>query len=86
MPPPRPPPKKKGPPTLDPAVALSRKRGCLMGLAVGDALGTTMDGRRTIVPGFINKLVTALLRFVPRRVLLKAVDSRQTRRRSAQGS
>jgi len=45
-----------------------------------------MDGRRTIVPGFINKLVTALLRFVPRRVLLKAVDSRQTRRRSAQGS
>jgi ADP-ribosyl-[dinitrogen reductase] hydrolase len=53
MPPPRPPPKKKkGPPTLDPAVALSRKRGCLLGLAVGDALGTTMDGRRTIARPF----------------------------------
>ena len=45
-----------------------------------------MAGRRTIVPGFINRLVTGLLRFVPRRLLLKVVDSRQTRRRSAQGS
>lgn len=45
-----------------------------------------MAGQRTIVPGFINRLVTGLLRFVPRRLLLKVVDSRQTRRRSAQGS
>jgi short-subunit dehydrogenase len=45
-----------------------------------------MEGRRTIVPGFINNLVTSLLRFVPRRLLLKVVDSRQNRRRSAQGT
>lgn len=45
-----------------------------------------MEGRRTIVPGFINNLVTMLLRLVPRRLLLKVVDSRQTRRRSAQGT
>jgi len=45
-----------------------------------------MSGHRTIVPGFINNLVTVLLRFVPRRLLLKVVDSRQTRRRSAQGT
>jgi len=43
-----------------------------------------MDGHRTIVPGFINKLVTVLVRIVPRRLLLRAVDSRQRRRRSAQ--
>jgi uncharacterized protein len=42
-----------------------------------------MDGHRTIVPGFINKLVILLLRFVPHRLLLAAVDSRQSRRRSA---
>ena len=45
-----------------------------------------MEGRRTIVPGFINNLVTVLLRLVPRRLLLKVVDSRQTRRRPAQGT
>jgi len=45
-----------------------------------------MDGQRTIVPGFINNLVTVLLRFIPRRLLLKVVDSRQSRRRSAQGT
>ncbi|HTL63514.1 MAG TPA: SDR family oxidoreductase [Pseudolabrys sp.] len=45
-----------------------------------------MAGRRVIVPGVINRLVTGLLRFVPRHLLLKVVDSRQTRRRSAQGS
>jgi short-subunit dehydrogenase len=45
-----------------------------------------MSGHRTIVPGFINNLVTVLLRFVPRRLLLKVVDYRQTRRRSAQGT
>ena len=45
-----------------------------------------MSGHRTIVPGFINNLVTVLLRLVPRRLLLKVVNSRQTRRRSAQGT
>jgi short-subunit dehydrogenase len=45
-----------------------------------------IEGRRTIVPGFINNLVTVLLRLVPRRLLLKVVESRQTRRRSAQGT
>ena len=45
-----------------------------------------MEGRRTIVPGFINSLVTVLIRLFPRRLLLKAVDSRQRRRRDAQGT
>ena len=44
-----------------------------------------MEGRRTIVPGFINNLVTLLIRIFPRQLLLKIVDSRQ-RRRSAQGT
>jgi hypothetical protein len=42
-----------------------------------------MRGRRLVVPGLANKLVTILIRLVPRRLLLKAVDSRQSRRRSA---
>ncbi|HEY7228791.1 MAG TPA: SDR family oxidoreductase [Pseudolabrys sp.] len=45
-----------------------------------------MNGQRTIVPGFINKLVTLLIRTFPRRLLLRVVDSRQSRRRSAQGA
>ena len=43
-----------------------------------------MGGHRTIVPGFINKLITLLVRIVPRRFILGFVDWRQTRRRSAQ--
>lgn len=43
-----------------------------------------MDGHRTIVPGFTNKLVTLLIRIIPRRLVLWVVDRRQTRRRSAQ--
>ena len=43
-----------------------------------------MEGHRTVVPGFVNKLVTLLIRIFPRRLLLKIVDSRQSRRRSAQ--
>jgi short-subunit dehydrogenase len=43
-----------------------------------------MNGRRTVVPGLANKLVTLAIRIVPRRLLLRAVDSRQSRRRSAQ--
>ena len=43
-----------------------------------------MSGQRTVVPGLANKLLTLAVRVVPRRLLLKAVDSRQSRRRSAQ--
>jgi len=43
-----------------------------------------MDGRRTIVPGFINRLITVLIHIIPRRWLLGFVDWRQRRRRSAQ--
>ena len=42
-----------------------------------------MDGHRTIVPGFLNRLITVAIRLVPRRLLLAAVDRRQSRRRSA---
>jgi hypothetical protein len=35
-----------------------------------------------VVPGLANKLVTLLIRIVPRRILLRAVDSRQSRRRA----
>ena len=45
-----------------------------------------MEGHRTIVPGLINSLVTALIRFFPRQMLLRVVDSRQRQRRSAQGT
>jgi hypothetical protein len=43
-----------------------------------------MEGHRTIVPGFLNRVITVLIRLIPRRILLAAVDSRQSRRRSAQ--
>ena len=43
-----------------------------------------MRGQRTIVPGLANKLVTLAIRIVPRRHLLRAVGSRQSRRRAAQ--
>jgi len=42
-----------------------------------------MQGRRVVVPGLPNKLVSILARLVPRRILLAAVDARQSRRRSA---
>jgi len=43
-----------------------------------------MGGHRTIVPGGLNRLITLLLRIIPRRFILAFVDSRQARRRSAQ--
>jgi len=43
-----------------------------------------MEGHRTIVPGLLNRLLTILIRLIPRRYLLAVVDRRQTRRRSAQ--
>jgi short-subunit dehydrogenase len=41
-----------------------------------------MSGKRVVVPGLANKLVTLLIRIVPRRILLRVVDSRQSRRRA----
>ncbi len=41
-----------------------------------------MRGTRTVVPGLANKLVTLAIRIVPRRILLRIVDSRQSRRRA----
>jgi ADP-ribosylglycohydrolase len=46
------PPKKKGPPGLDPQAVLSKSRGALLGLAVGDALGTTNEFRKLNAPPF----------------------------------
>ena len=43
-----------------------------------------MEGHRTIVPGFVNRLVTVLIRLIPRRAILGFVDWRQSRRRAAQ--
>ena len=45
-----------------------------------------MAGRRLVLPGLGIKLVTLLLRIVPRRMVLNAVASRQRARRSAQGT
>jgi len=45
-----------------------------------------MQGRRIVIPGLPNKLVTLLIRIFPRRLLLAMVDARQSRRRSAQGT
>jgi hypothetical protein len=42
-----------------------------------------MQGRRVVVPGMLNKLVTVLIRIVPRWAVLAAVDARQSKRRSA---
>ena len=42
-----------------------------------------MAGHRTVVPGIINKLVTLLIRITPRRLVLKVVNARQSRRRPA---
>ena len=43
-----------------------------------------MEGHRTVVPGLMNKLITIMIRIIPRRLVLRVVDSRQSRRRSAQ--
>ena len=43
-----------------------------------------MEGHRVIVPGLVNKVVTFLIRIIPRRFILGFVDWRQARRRSAQ--
>jgi hypothetical protein len=43
-----------------------------------------MRGQRVIVPGRINRLLTVLIGLVPHRLLLAAVDARQSKRRVAQ--
>ncbi len=43
-----------------------------------------MRGRRLVVPGLINKIITLAIRVVPRRMLLAAVGRRQSQRRAAQ--
>jgi short-subunit dehydrogenase len=45
-----------------------------------------MAGRRLVVPGLGNKIATFIIPRVPRRWLLWAVASRQSARRSAQGT
>jgi short-subunit dehydrogenase len=42
-----------------------------------------MQGRRTVVPGLVNKAVVVAIRLIPRRFLLALVDARQRRRRPA---
>jgi len=42
-----------------------------------------MRGRRVVVPGVANRLVTFIVPFVPRRLLLSLVRRRQARRREA---
>jgi short-subunit dehydrogenase len=43
-----------------------------------------MRNKRMVVPGLGNKLVTLAVRVLPRRLLLRMVDARQSRRRTAQ--
>lgn len=45
-----------------------------------------MRGRRTVVPGLANKMITTIIPLVPRRLVLGMVGTRQSRRRSAQGT
>ncbi len=45
-----------------------------------------MAGRRVVVPGLANKLVTLAVRIVPRRLLLRMVNSRQSARRAEQST
>jgi uncharacterized protein len=42
-----------------------------------------MGGQRTIVPGFLNKLITMLIRLIPRGLILRVAEARQARRRPA---
>jgi uncharacterized protein len=42
-----------------------------------------MEGRRVIVPGFLNKVITVLIRVFPRGLILRIAEARQARRRPA---
>jgi short-subunit dehydrogenase len=55
---------------------------CLSADAVARAgYAGLMAGRRVVVPGFANKLVTVGVRFVPRSFLLRVADERQRARK-----
>jgi hypothetical protein len=45
-----------------------------------------MQGRRTVVPGLVNKLVVLVIRSLPRRLVLTLVDARQRRRKPARST
>jgi len=45
-----------------------------------------MSGHRVVVPGLANKLVTIIVRLVPRRLIMATVNVRQSRRSSALGA
>jgi len=45
-----------------------------------------MTGHRTIVPGRVNRAIIVAVRLIPRRLVLWAVDRRQSRRRAKQGA
>jgi hypothetical protein len=42
-----------------------------------------MGGHRIIVPGFLNKVITVLIRLLPRGFILRIAEARQARRRPA---
>jgi uncharacterized protein len=46
-----------------------------------DAYRGLQEGRRMVVPGSANQVVTALMRFVPRSMLLQLGDTRRRRPR-----
>jgi hypothetical protein len=43
-----------------------------------------MRGKRVVLPGLAVRLIAFVIPFIPRRLLLRAVGARQSRRRSAQ--
>jgi short-subunit dehydrogenase len=43
-----------------------------------------MRGDRVVIPGLMNRVALLGIRAAPRTALLKAIDARQKRRRSAQ--
>jgi short-subunit dehydrogenase len=80
-----------GPVPTEFATVAGLKDGLAPGLLTRTAEQVAADGyrglmanKRTVVPGFINKLVILGIRLAPRRVLLSMVDQRQSQRRSAQ--
>jgi short-subunit dehydrogenase len=45
-----------------------------------------MKGQSVVIPGVPNKAIASIVPLMPRRLLLRLVNARQSRRRSAQGS
>jgi hypothetical protein len=57
--------------TLPPLFTISAER------VAGEGYRGLVQGRRLVVPGLANRLVTTLARFVPRKTLLAATARRQ---------